>query len=388
MPTVSRKVLISAHNGRCVWPGFTTYISQSHPIMMDCHGWVDASDTYDDFATSISDDNGKTWSEPVMQWKSTNQNGGRLRYSESAAIYEPSANRLLVVIDRGFYPDGGDVNEVRWSLVFQEYDPAAGRWSEQKVNNFGLREGLFVSFSAPIRTASGTILVPAQKAVVDENGKDVHLDGYWSALYESLVIIGTRKQGGAMDWKLSGRVNVDPQKSSRGVCEPTVAELKDGRIAMICRGDNGYYPDRPGCKWVSFSNDTAQTWSQPQPLMLTNGKLIESSASGSALIRSIANGKLYYLANLCIAGERPNGSWPRSPLVLAEVSESPFALKSETLCVIDERHPDDSEKLQLSNFRYHQDRQSGELCIRLSRLGERSAKQWKDADFYEYRVKL
>jgi hypothetical protein len=55
---------------------------------------------------------------------------------------------------------------------------------------------------------------------------------------------------------------------------------------------------------------------------------------------------------------------------------------------VDERHPDDSQKLQLSNFRYYQDRQSGELCVRLSRLAERSATQWKDADYYEYRIKL
>jgi hypothetical protein len=381
-------MLIPVQNGRCVWPGFLSYISDSEPTLMRCHGWVDSADTYDDFTTAISRDNGRTWSQPAMQWQSRLLDGGRLRYSESAALFDPSAGKLLVVIDRGFYPEGGDVNKVRWSLAFQEYDPAADRWSQPQMNDFGLREGLVVSFSSPIRTSSGTILVPAQKSVVDEKGEDIHLPGYWSALYESLVLIGSRRDDGTLDWKLSSRVNVDPQKSSRGVCEPTLAELADGRLVMICRGDNGHFPDRPGCKWVSFSEDAGQSWSQPQPLTGDDGQVIESSATGSALIRSIANGKLYYLANLCIAGRRPNGSWPRSPLVLAEVRESPFALKGETFCVIDDRHPADSPRLQLSNFRYYQDRQSGELCIHLTRLGERSAEQWKDADYYEYRVKF
>jgi hypothetical protein len=44
--------------------------------------------------------------------------------------------------------------------------------------------------------------------------------------------------------------------------------------------------------------------------------------------------------------------------------------------------------LQLSNFRYYQDRRTGELCIRLVRFAERDADNWKDADYYEYRIEL
>ena len=44
--------------------------------------------------------------------------------------------------------------------------------------------------------------------------------------------------------------------------------------------------------------------------------------------------------------------------------------------------------MQLSNFRYYQDRETGEVVIFLSRYGEQSAKQWMLADYYRYRVAL
>jgi hypothetical protein len=388
MHAVVRKMLIPFQNGRCVWPGFISYISDRHPTLLHRYGWVDDSDTYDDFADSISTDNGRTWSEPVMRLKSRSVEGGRMRYAENAALFDPSVSRLITLVSRGFYPDGAEPENIRWSLQFQEYDPAADYWSEPQIVNFSLPEGISVSFCFPIRTSTGAILVPATKPILDEQGRDVHLPGYDCRLEESLVLIGNRNQNGALEWKLGAPANIDPQKSSRGLSEPTIAELSDGRIVMICRGDNGYFPDRPGCKWVSFSKDGGRSWCDPQPLMLASGELIESSATGSALIRSAANGKLYYLANLCIAGERPNGNAPRSPLVLAEVRESPFALKPESFIIVDRRRPEDTPCVQMSNFRYYQDRRTGELCVRLTRLYEHRADNWKDADYHEYRIKL
>src|SRR5699024_9673655 len=130
-------------------------------------------------------------------------------------------------------------------------------------------------------------------------------------------------------------------KSSRGVCEPTIAELKDGTIAMVCRGDNGFFPEKSGRKWVCFSKDNGESWSKPQSLKDTNGDDYESGANGSALIRSIANGKLYWLGVLAMDGERAKGNWPRSPLVIAQMSEEPFGIVPGTISEIDRRRPDE-----------------------------------------------
>ena len=55
---------------------------------------------------------------------------------------------------------------------------------------------------------------------------------------------------------------------------------------------------------------------------------------------------------------------------------------------VDERTPPDSPKTQLSNFRFYQDRATGDLVIYLTRYGERSEKDWMLADYYRYRVAM
>ncbi len=92
------------------------------------------------------------------------------------------------------------------------------------------------------------------------------------------------------------------------------------------------------------------------------------------------------LATCAGRGERANGNWPRSPLYVAELQESPFALKRDTITVIDQRGPSDSPRTQISNFRYYQDRQTGDVVVFATRFGERDAQDWKRADYYRYRV--
>ena len=78
----------------------------------------------------------------------------------------------------------------------------------------------------------------------------------------------------------------------------------------------------------------------------------------------------------------------RSPLCLVEVQESPFALKRETIFAVDERTFNDSPRVQMSNFRFYQDRENCDLVIFLTRYGEQSEKEWMLADYYRYRVEL
>jgi len=41
-----------------------------------------------------------------------------------------------------------------------------------------------------------------------------------------------------------------------------------------------------------------------------------------------------------------------------------------------------------TNFRFYQDRETGDVVIFLTRCGERSEKQWMLADYYRYRVEM
>jgi hypothetical protein len=68
--------------------------------------------------------------------------------------------------------------------------------------------------------------------------------------------------------------------------------------------------------------------------------------------------------------------------------KKPFALKRDTVFVVDERGGHDSPRVQLSNFRFYQDRATGDVVIFLTRYGEQSEKDWMLADYYRYRVEM
>src|SRR6266478_4231121 len=79
MKVLSKEVFIRHRDRRPPATGFITYVSKTKPVLMHCHGWQDYSDGYDDYAVSLSYDNGKTWSEEQVRWKSYVVPEGRLR---------------------------------------------------------------------------------------------------------------------------------------------------------------------------------------------------------------------------------------------------------------------------------------------------------------------
>jgi len=399
MQLLSREVLRPHVNGRPVVNGFVSYIHPTDPTLMLCTGYEDYSDAYDDFSTCVSTDNGHTWSAPVPWLRGQNVAGGRLRYAEPGAFYDPDLHRLIVLVDENFHPnDTLDVDHPT-RILLNTYDPAAGAWSGFQPLDLAPGRStpvrsLAVSFPFPIKTARGRILFPAYRPVLGDDGQPVHYPGCWSPVYEALTIIGEITPDGGLRWHVGQSRPIDMEQSSRGLSENTIAELRDGRLAMIARGDNSMYPERPGYKWLSFSGDEGETWSEPQPLPCDTGDPLESSATGSALFRSWKTSKLYWMGNLCAQGDLPTGrtrargNYPRVPLVVAEVQEQPFALKRDTITVIGDRAPGEPEKVQMSNFRFYQDRLTGELVVFVTRYAERSEQDWLLADYYRYRVEL
>ncbi|MCC7264829.1 MAG: exo-alpha-sialidase [Candidatus Latescibacteria bacterium] len=375
-------------NGRPVVNGFLSYIHPTRPELMLCTGFEDYSDGYDDFELSLSRDKGQTWTPPRPWLKSRVVPGGRLRYAEPAALFDPDTGKLVVLVDENLYPDDQLDTDSTIKLIQTTYDPASGEWTPRQHLDLTPGRYLAMSFSFPIKTSKGALLFPAMRPLLDETGKPVHYQGCWATADESLTVIGEYGADGELRWQVGAPVPVDLEKSSRGLNENTLAELRDGRIAMICRGDNSMYPERPGYKWLSFSEDNARTWSVPVPLPCDKGDPLESSATGSALFRSPQNGKLYWLGNLCIQGERPKGNYPRVPLVVAEVQEEPFALRRDTIAVVGQRQFGEPAQVQMSNFRFYVDRETGDLVVFVTRYAERNAKDWMIADYYRYRVEL
>lgn len=388
MKLLSKERLMPCENGRPVFPGFITYISRKEPILLHCWGRVDYSDAYDDYVVAISRDNGRTWSEPVLHMKSIDENDGKTRYIEPGALFDPDTERLIVITNKTFYPKDRLNVDTHHRVVMDIYDPAANAWSEMKPLEFDHPCGVGMSFCFPIKTSRGRLVFPGQTHYLDEHGKPVHYKGCWSPAGVITHILGDYRPDGSIAWKLSGPLIPDLEKTSRGFYEPTIVELRDGRFAMILRGDNSMFPDKPGYKWLSFSEDHCETWSEAVPFPCDKGDPLESGSNGSALFRSVRNGKLYWMGTLCVDGMRPKGNWPRTPILIAEVQEDPFALKRDTITIIDRQAPGEPPEVQHSNFRFYQDRETGDVVVFLTRYGERSKDKWMLADYYRYRVAI
>ena len=395
MRLISKEVIVPGRDGRPVFPGFISYLSATEPTLIHRYGWVDDSDTYDDFADSFSRDNGEAWTEPRMKLQSHEVPEGRVRYAENACFLDsaggtptPRGDRLLTFCSRGFYAH----DEIQWDTKFEVtwdiYDPMTVTWRGEEVIAHDLPGGLGISFCFPIRLRSGSIIVPAYSVLVDDAGRPLHYQDFPPPLETALVIRGEVSADASVTWKCGEPVYVDGARSSRGFSENAVLELADGRLVMVLRGDNGAYPEQAGYKWRCFSADEGLTWSEPQPLGCSDGSFMESGSNGCAVFRSLTDGQVYFIGNLAMDGERANANWPRSPLVIAQVQEEPFAIRPETITVMDRRGPNEPPLTQMSNFRWYQDRATGEVVVFLSRFGEKDADNFKIADYYRYRVAL
>ncbi len=388
MKVIRKKVFISHEGENAPFPGFVNYIHRDKPWLVHRYGWEEESDNRDNWMDIFSEDNGRTWSEPVLAQKSQAIAGGRIKYAENSVYFDSDTNQVLVIASKGLYPENQLTADTRWMLEISRLNPDDRQWTVLEETNLGFLEGIAVSFTFPIKTSAGRLIFPACKPVIGSDGKFVYYQDYRTPAYQSLVVIGEYQKNGSLTWQASEPVALDMEKSCRGWDENTVIELKDGRIAMIIRGSNQVFQDRPGYKWLAFSNDGGLSWSAPEPWRYDDAKPVESSATGSSTFRSIKNGKMYWIGNICPADEKVRGNWPRSPLVIGQVCEESFTLMRNTVTVIDQRGSTDSPGVQMSNFRYYQDRSTGDIVLYLTRFGERSEEHWKLADYYEYRIAL
>lgn len=383
---LSKRVYIPGKDNTGVFPGFMTYTHAHKSQLLHRFGWVDASDTYDNFHERVSEDNGKTWTEPVLKLKSSEVDGGRSRYVENSAFYDADSHQLHTFVYRMVYPkDKIDTDAFR-ELVIETYDPRTSERPEPKAYSFDCTQGIAISFCFPIKTSTGRILLPTFQAQLNDMGENIHHKDSGMIVYQARMVIGEYDADGVIQWRLGQPMVSDQALTTRGFSECSPVELLDGTIASLSRGSNYKRPDLPGYKWLSYSKDGGETWSEAEPLKTDNGKIIQSSATGCALFRSIQNGKVYFMGNLCADGKPADGNWPRSPLYIAEVQEESFAIREDSITVIDKRDDDDTDKTQISNFRFYQDRETGNVVVYATRFGENDAKLWKKADHYEYRV--
>ena len=243
-------------------------------------------------------------------------------------------------------------------------------------------------FCKPTVCPNGDILLPlgisSEKACrmlgadAEENGKNA-----------AMIVARGAWNGKTYDLSFSRPVVICDRQSSRGVMEPTAAALESGRILVVFRGSNWLAdhlrmePGTPGFKWYCTSDDGGSTFTQPVPWHFDDGEVIYSASSISHLVRSEKNGRLYWIGN--ITDHHADGNYPRWPLYITEVDETYGLARKETLTMIDTKRDRESDKVQLSNFNILQDRETGNIELRLVKFGQLENRTYQ-AETWKYTI--
>ncbi|MBM3473665.1 MAG: exo-alpha-sialidase [Armatimonadetes bacterium] len=232
------------------------------------------------------------------------------------------------------------------------------------------KNGIFMGDvgSQLLRTRAGRIIIPAQACCIGADGK-LSSPGGGFTYTDAVMIIGTWTRDNRLSWEVSQPIQADPKRSTRGMIEPTVAELPDGRLLCVMRGSNGGALDPefkiPSYRWFSVSRDGGYHWTTPAPWTYDDGAPFFSPSSMSQLLRH-SSGRYFWLGN--ISEQNCRGNDPRYPLYIGEVDPKSLCLVRSSLLAVDTKKPDEAG-VNLSHWWAFEDRETREVVIVGARYG-------------------
>ena len=358
------------------------YTAQQGSELMSISTHLSRSDTADIAFIRYSEDNGRSWGEQIIWPTKFDHPAGTGRRHPRGVYVDPLTGRYLTVWTEGVLPnddplegmthwtlhyavseDGGKTNIVNDQIVHDGpgYDAIHHLPGVTVGKNCVMMGDLG---ERPLTRSDGVILVPVQSTPVGPDGKYYNPTG-GHTYTDCLLLMGRWRPDGRLSWTASSRVVGDPNRTTRGVVEPTIAELEDGRLLMVMRGSNDIRPELPGYRWHAISNDGGESWTAPEPWTFTDGTPFHSPSSCSQLI-PYSDGRLFWMGNICQNNSRGNS--PRYPFVLCEVDRRSGLIIRKTVTTIDDRRNGEDERLTLSNFYAREDRETGHLLLHMSRL--------------------
>ncbi len=391
----SKEVFLeSPGRGTLVW-GNSFYTRRDGVEKMRTRMLETRSDTIDSYEYSYSPDNGRTWDEWRSESVATETPDGMHRRIPAPGFVDPQTDRLITIVLEGVLPsddplegrsnyylsyrvstDGGRTNAIDERLV-QRGRPQGCPFEPVRIGKNCIMTGGGPYFRR--RKGFARMLFPIQMTVLGPDGEYYNPGGGYTWT-EAAVLVGTWGENLRIDWRLSERVALDPSQSTRGAIEPTVAEMPDGRMLMVVRASNDEKPEMPCYKWCAISVNGGLHWGAPAPWTCDDGSHFYSPSSISQLIRH-SGGRVFWVGN--ITAENPKGNLPRYPLVIGEVDQKSLKLRRPVV-VIDDLQPNEDPSLQLSNFALHEDRETGEIVLHLSRF---ITQDWH-GDAFVYRIEV
>ena len=368
------------------------------------------SDVADESFVRWSGDNGRTWSDPVPV-------GQQLELTVQVQVTLPSgpyvggyanpfrAERLVFATPRalpqGMDPDTPQSYWTQTGLTFalstddgRTLGPArplvkqGGEFTEQHpFDGLYLGQNQIYALHKALFLDADTVLIPAELSVLGGDGALYNPHG-WD--FSQVVVLIGRRQGDTFVWDSSAPVRLDAfTESTRGLNEPALGRLDDGRTIMVMRGSNSFLPALPSRKWLSVSADGGKSWSYPQPWTYDNGSDFFSPSSISHLVRH-TSGRLFWFGNIC--PQNGDGNSPRYPLVVGEVDLVTGLLRHSTVTTIADRAADQSAQIQFSNFSVYEDRETREFVLDVTHYlpsGKQNRRGTAEAwtgNVYRYRI--
>jgi hypothetical protein len=386
--------------------GASYYTTLDADHLVSFHSYTTRSDTVDVAYVRLSDDGGATWAEPKTWPTQFPTEAGIRRRHPRGGYVDPATGRYISVWTEGVLPTDDPIEGMRqWKLHYSVSgdggvsDLANGQIMHEgsQYNEIDHLPGISVGRNCvmigdlgqrPLTRSDGVILIPVQSSPVGPDG-DYNNPGAGFTYTDCLLLMGKWQKSGELAWTTSNRIVGDPARTTRGMIEPTIAELDDGSILMVMRGSNDALPSLPGHKWMARSVDGGESWSKPAPWTYSDGHPFFSPSACSQLIPH-SSGMLLWMGNIC--AENPRGNSPRYPIVLGEVDRGTGLLNRESVTVIDDRKPGEHERLTLSNFYTREEHGSGDLLLHHPRFfahahPEDSEDGWT-ADLMCHRIKV
>ena len=312
------------------------YYTRSHGgAMLSIEHRLSRSDTVDAAYYRTSRDYGRTWSAPVARSTGERRPAGMWRRHPRACHLDPRTGRFLEFWVEGVLPTDDPLEGMRQWNIFYTVDGGPARQLIHEGAEFDARHplpGVYTGrncvmlgdvASLPLTLPDGAILLPAITTPLRSDGQLFNPTGGYT--YTDALVLHGHWRGKDLLWRAADPVKGDPLRSTRGMDEPTLARLADGRILMLLRGSNDRNPSLPGYRWMSYSTDGGWHWTEPQPWTYTTGEPFFSPSACSQLLRH-SNGKLYWIGHIYASqsarqsaslsrriGEWPRGRWTPHP---------------------------------------------------------------------------
>lgn len=392
-PEIRHEVFLPSPGKGTAVMAYAYYTTAHTGDMMSVEQRLSRSDTVDVAYYRYSKDYGRKWSEPQEQITGAKTTGGMYRRAPRGAWVDPHNGKLVEFwLDATLPTDDPLEGLRRWNIFYRiaggesrqlihrgaEYNPAhplPGVYSGKNCAMIGDQP------SYPISSDDATILLPIDITPLDADGNMTNPGGGYT--YHDTAVLRGRWKDENIEWQMSDLVVADPARTTRGLSEPTIAMIDRNAYILVMRGSNDKKPDLPSHRWISYSSDGGNGWTEAKPWTYHDGTPFFSPSSCSQLVKH-SSGRLFWLGN--ITPENPKGNRPRYPFVIGEVDRGSGLLIREKVRTIDTLQKGEDPVLSLSNFFAREDRQTKEICVHMTRLFARD-KAW-EGDAMLYRIPI